>query len=239
MIDVQTDRYNGLIIDSRTLPKSVGEFESELQDIIGKAQGKNLIWVKIPADKSVFVPILTKYGFEFHHCNEQGLMLVKKLISDPIIPTAVNFVIGVGAIVFNNNKLLVVRNRVSTSYKLPGGHIERKEDIKEAVVREVFEETGIKIEFESISCLGHFKRGQFGESVIYIICTARALSDTISIVDKSEIAEARWMDLVSFFSSENVQLFEKKVVRAIIDNNGLKLVARELDFPIHDYEVFF
>lgn len=110
-----------------------------------------------------------------------------------IVPTAKNFIVGIGAIILRKRCILVVKDKFSLGYKLPGGYIEKKESIINAVKREIFEETGIIVDFESIVNIGHFRNGQFGESNLYIVCTAQALSDKITINDSSEIAEARWI----------------------------------------------
>jgi hypothetical protein len=54
----------------------------------------------------------------------------------------------------------------------------------------VFEEIGIHVEFEPIVNIGHFRNGLFGESNLFIVFTAKALSDKISGNDLSEIAES-------------------------------------------------
>ena len=51
-----------------------------------------------------------------------------------------------------NNKVLVVqeRFRFSAHWKLPGGYVDPGEDIDEAAIREVKEETGIETEFRYV-----------------------------------------------------------------------------------------
>lgn len=62
--------------------------------------------------------------------------------------------IGVGALVINDkNQVLAVSERnalIPGSWKLPGGYCEMKEDLVEAAIREVEEETNIKTRFESV-----------------------------------------------------------------------------------------
>lgn len=239
MIETVYNKYNGLIVDDKTLPDSSEEFKSEIIRIIDSSGNKDLLWIKIPIEKSEFIPILTKLDFEFHHCDDKNLMLIKKLSQDPVIPTTKNFIVGVGAIVIDKGKLLVVKDRFSLGYKLPGGHIDKNESIKDALKREVVEETGIIIEFESIIIIGHFPNGQFGESDLYIVCTAKALSEEITINDLSEIVEARWIAPNDFINSDEVNVYNKSVVKAAITNKELKLTEQKIKLKIPDGEVFF
>ena len=239
MIKTIDNKYDGIIVDNKTLPQKKDAFKNEIVRLIETLKNKKLLWIKIPIEKSKFIPILTNLDFEFHHCDEKNLMLVKKLAQDSIIPTSKNYIVGVGAIVFYEGRLLVIKDRFSTGYKLPGGHIDKNESIKNAVKREVYEETGINIEFESIVNIGHFRNGQFGESNLYIVCTAKSISKNIKINDSSEIAEARWIDPEYFLKSDDTNSYNKSVVEAAISNKELKLTEQQIKLRVPDGEVFF
>jgi len=240
-ITLITDNYEGITIDHSTIPLDINIFEKELLNIIKNLENKKLLWVKIPIEKSSFIPLLTKYDFVFHHCNENDVTLLKKLIENPIIPTARNHTLGVGVVVINeNNELLVIKDRLGKRYKLPGGYIDDDENISTAVVREVKEETGIDVEFTSIIALGHFKPLQFGESNLYVGCTAIAFSSEINIIDDYEIIEARWMKVEEFLNHEEVLQFNKSIVNTAIKNDGLRFEHLDM-FKGRDiqYELFF
>jgi len=56
--------------------------------------------------------------------------------------------VGIGVIIQNNeNKILIGKRKGSHSpyYSIPGGHLENGETFEEAAIKEVFEETGLKI----------------------------------------------------------------------------------------------
>ncbi len=233
------DRCQGITVEASTLPESKDEFQNEISSLIPNLNGSKLLWIKIPIEKSDFIPVLTKMDFKFHHCYEDYVMMVKKLIDNPIVPTAKNYTAGVGGLVRDGNKLLVVKDKFNTGYKLPGGHIDNNESLKEALKREVFEETGVHVKFESILNLGHFTKGQFGESIFYIVCTAKALSKEISIYDSSEILEARWLDIDEFLNDPNTNNYNKSVVKASIDNTALKLTEQAVQLIVSGAEVFF
>ncbi|MDC0933726.1 NUDIX domain-containing protein [Arcobacteraceae bacterium] len=240
-INLITDNYEGITIDKDTIPHNIVEFEKELTVIIDNLTNKKLLWIKLHIDKSHYIPLLTKYDFIFHHCNEEDITLLKRLSINPIIPTARNHTLGVGVVVINEkNELLVIRDRIGKRYKLPGGYIDNDENISTAAVREVKEETGIDVDFTSIIALGHFKPLQFGESNLYLGCTAKANSSEINIIDDYEIIEARWMVLDEFLNHEEVLEFNKKIVNTAIQNSGLRFEHIEM-FKNRDidYELFF
>jgi len=226
-INLIADNYNGVTIDNKTIPHDVKEFENELVNIIENLQNKKLLWIKIPIDKSHLIPLLTSNEFVFHHCNEKDITMLKKLIDDPIVPTAMNHTLGIGAVVIQDNKLLVIKDRLWKKFKLPGGYIDDKENISKALRREVFEETGIKVELESIVSLGHSFPSQFEQSNLYIVCSAKALSTEINIIDFEEIIEAKWMDLDEYFNCEDIHIYNKDIVKTAMKNMGLKLETRE------------
>ena len=101
MIETIDNKYDGVIVDSTTLPDKKDEFEKEIVQVLESLNNKKLLWIKIPVERSEFIPILTNLDFEFHHCDERNLMLIKKLAHNSIVPATKNFIVGVGAIVFN------------------------------------------------------------------------------------------------------------------------------------------
>ncbi len=239
MLKIFPDKYDGIIIDEATLPDYKSEFREEIIEVINRSEKKNLIWVKIAIEKSELIPVLVEYGFVFHHCDETSVTLVRRQNPSANLPTTKNYIAGVGAIVIDNGKILAIKDRFFKGYKLPGGHIDKNESFKDALVREVFEETGVNVEFESVSGFGHFKNGQFGESNLYFVCTARPLSSEITIHDLSEVIEAAWVDIEDFLNSEDVNNFNKSVVNSVITNNELKMIDRKVKLKVTDGEVFF
>lgn len=191
--------------------------------------------------KSDFIPKLTNRGFFFHSCGEDYLLLVKRLKKDAIIPTAANHTLGVGAVVINEkNELLVIKEKISTAgFKLPGGHIDDGEMISNALVREVYEETGIKVEFETVVSLGHFYPHQFHKSNLYILCLAKPLSHKINIYDTDEIIDAKWVDVNEYLNDEKVLDYSKAIVSAAVQYKGFKIDNEPLNHIKKQMELFF
>lgn len=237
------DPYNGITIDKDDLPSSKEEFEINLDFLIEEVKNRrNLIWIYIDIKDSDYIPIATKRGFFFHSCEENYTLLVKRLISDAIVPTAANHTVGVGAVVINdNNEILVIKEKISTiGYKLPGGHIDNGEMISKAVEREVYEETGVKVDFESIISLGHFYPHQFHKSNLYILCICNARTLSIDIKDTKEIIDAKWVDVYEYINDENVLKYSRAIVKTALEQKGF--ISANTDTLAHinrEFEIFF
>ena len=220
------DPYNGITVKKESIPKQIDQFVKSLDELmiyLTKVQ-RNLIWIDINIDKSYLIPYLTMHNFVFHTCQEKSILLVKKVKKEAIIPTASNHTLGVGVVVLNEyNELLVIKERISTTtYKLPGGHIDDGEMISQAVAREVLEETGVEVVFESIVSLGHFFPHQFNKSNLYIICLAKPISYDINIQDTNEIEDAKWMDVDEYLQDDTVLEYNKVLVNSALDIKGFK-----------------
>lgn len=64
----------------------------------------------------------------------------------------------VGAIILKDNKVLMVKNEKTDYLYSVGGRIQFGETAEEAVIREVYEETGVKLE---VDCLGFVHENYF------------------------------------------------------------------------------
>lgn len=215
------DRYDGVTIAAFSCTEAE-DFAVALGALLETLENKKLLWIKLAIEHAALIPVLTGRGFVFHHCGESELMLLKRLVDEPEVPTAKNHTLGVGAVVMDGDRLLVVKDRIGQRYKLPGGYIDDSESISNALVREVQEETGIDVVFDAIVSLGHFMPGQFNESNLYVVCRAKPLSTTIGIIDDREIVEARWMEIDAFLNHEEVVPYNKKIVRNALESEGMK-----------------
>lgn len=243
-LEVFIDRYDGLTILEQDLSLKQEEFNDKIDSIILHAKQKSLklLWIYVKIQDSHLLSSLVEKDFTYHTCESNKILLVKPLIKDPIIPTASNHTLGVGVVVINErDEILLIKERHSTvGFKLPGGHIDDTELIQSAVKREVKEETGIDVVFESIVSLGHFYPHQFNKSNLYILCTAKAFSSKICIEDTQEVLECIWLDVNEYLEDENSFSYNQEIVKAALLNKGLK--NKDLDsFKKNpkQYELFF
>lgn len=68
------------------------------------------------------------------------------------------------------------------------------ENIGDAAIREVFEETGVKAEFVSLVAFRHVQNGGFDCADMYFVANLRPL--TFEIVIDNEISDAKWMKVI-------------------------------------------
>ncbi|WP_417328431.1 NUDIX domain-containing protein [Halarcobacter sp.] len=236
------DPYNGITINKENLPDTKEEFELNLDLLIDEVKSRrNLIWMYIDIKDSEFIPLATQRGFFFHSCDEDYVLVVKRLKENAIIPTPANHTLGVGAVVINeNNEILVIKEKISTvGYKLPGGHVDNAEMISNALAREVYEETGVRVEFESVVSLGHFYPHQFHKSNLYVLCLAKPLTYEINIFDTDEVIDAKWVDVNEYLNDENVLTYSKAIVNAALSTKGFKIDNEPLSHIKKEMELFF
>ncbi|KAL6999120.1 nudix (nucleoside diphosphate linked moiety X)-type motif 2, variant 2 [Sarracenia purpurea var. burkii] len=141
-------------------------------------------------------------GFWYHHAEPHYLMLVY-WIPETVntIPANATHRVGVGAIVMNDKReLLVVQEKSGKfqgtgAWKIPTGVVDEGEDISAAAVREVKEETGINTEFVEILAFRQIHKSFFGKSDLFFLCMLRPLSFDIQKQElEIEAAQVIYLD---------------------------------------------
>ena len=143
--------------------------------------------------------------------------------------TAVNIsasapVVGVGAVIWNGRGELVLIRRAKPprldEWSIPGGHLEWGESLKDAVVREVLEETGLAIDIVGlIDVVDSVSRNDAGAVVCHYVLidfAARAIGGELHAA--SDAREARW---VPYAQLGEFNLWSE--TRRIIDASALML----------------
>jgi len=237
MLESKDDVYNGLIVESSSIEIEASSFKNSLQLLVDKStlREKNLIWLDLTSTQAEHIAIALQLGFEFHNCEAKRTTLTFQVTKDAYIPVPPTHTIGVGAVVINEkNELLMVRDRIHTShsiYKLPGGMLEHAQSLEEGVVREVWEETGIKAKLIKMVSVLNSHPFTFNKSNMYIVFHLEALSFEINVIDTHEIEKALWMPLDEFFAHEEMSDFQKNLVTATLNNEGISLIDFENKLP--------
>ncbi len=126
--------------------------------------------------------------------------------------------VGFGVMLLKNNKILLGKRhedpekadselRGEGTWSMPGGKLDYKESFEEGAIREVFEETGIKINKVKVVCINN----DMNEYAHFI--TIGLISDKFEgepqVKEPDEIKEWKWFNLDNlpkpmFFPSERV-----------------------------------
>jgi NADH pyrophosphatase NudC (nudix superfamily) len=158
---------------------------------------------------------------------------------DAYIPVPPTHTIGVGAVVINEaNEILLVRVRIHTShsiYKLPGGMFAHAQSLEEGVVREVWEETGVEAKLIKMVSVLNSHPYRFNKSNMYVVFQLEPKTLEINVIDTHEIEKALWMSLEEFFAHKEMSDFQKDLVSATLDNEGISLVSNDIYFPQKKY----
>ena len=240
----ELNNFGGAVIEADALPENINDFELQLKDTIIILSNKSIkvIWLNIPIEKSFLVNSAVKAGFIYHHADKDYLELTLKLVENAFIPPYATHYTGAGGVVVDdeNNLLVVVEKyrNYKRHYKLPGGTLNKDEHISKAVCREVFEETGVKTEFQYLSAFRHWHGYRFGKSDIYFVCRLKPLSHDICC-NTNELEEAAWIPVYEYLESDETHPFNKRIVKSALSGKGIHIE----DIPGYGtpetYEMFF
>ena len=237
--------FGGTVVDPQSISSDLGVFLKALDKAtpIWKEKSINVVWLEVPSEAFPVLSLILERGFVFHHANQNYAMLTMTLVPNSFIPPYATHFIGVGGVVINEaEEILVVSEKYRSggrgpSYKLPGGALIQGEHIQDAAVREILEETGIRTEFDSLVCFRHWHRYRYGKSDIYFVTRLRPLSANISM-QAEEISECLWMPLKEYLRNETIHGFNKAIVEAAVNSDGIGPFSIEGYEPKEKYEFF-
>jgi 8-oxo-dGTP diphosphatase len=96
-----------------------------------------------------------------------------------------HFRIGVNALIFENERVLLAHRRDIDWWNLPGGGMEIGETVEEATCREVSEETGLEVQVERL--VGVYSKPQKQEVVLTFRC--KVIGGELQTTEESRACE--------------------------------------------------
>lgn len=139
--------------------------------------------------------------------------------SEPVVLTNM-------CMVTDGNGNVLVQDRTDPGWPglvFPGGHVEPEESFTEAVIREVWEETGITIEAPKLCGVKQF-RNHLGERYIVFLYKTDRFSGELK---SSAEGEAKWVALKDFDQYNWVREFSDMLEIFLDDNIGELRYFRE------------
>ena len=221
--------FGGVIPDPHRLEQEPQTFRSRLEHSVAvwREAGYKVVWLEIRRSLAPLIPVAVTAGFNFHHAEQDYVMMTRRLENGAYIPPHATHYIGAGGVVLTETRdLLVVSERYrrrgrGKHYKLPGGALRPGEHIADCVKREILEETGIRTRFESLVCLRHWHGYRFNKSDIYFVCRLSPVNRDIRR-QSEEIAECIWIPVEQYLGRDDVHAFNKRIVQAALSNDGIR-----------------
>ncbi|MBE5107730.1 NUDIX hydrolase [Bacillus thuringiensis] len=92
------------------------------------------------------------------------------------------------------DKILMVHNIEQNVWSLPGGAVEQRETLEEALVREVKEETGLIVEPEGLVAINEKFFEKKGHHALLFTFGTKVLTGELHAEDEGEISAIEWVD---------------------------------------------
>ena len=136
-----------------------------------------------------------------------------------------------GSLIVKDNKILMIQEAKKSCYgqwNFPAGHVEEKELITDAAIREAFEETGCKIKLTGVLPISTIVSLN-GDTIVTIKFTADIIEENIK-VDKNEQLDVQWIEL------DKVKTMTKDELRGF--DTALNDIKNLEDGKIYPLELF-
>lgn len=237
------------VIKSGEDPFDKTTFKERLENTISSCKeiGLSSLWIQIPMSRGRLLEDMVDAGLQFHHAEGEIANLLLWLgEGESKVPTYATHQIGVGAVVVNSSDEILCVRELRNNYmpwKIPGGLSELGEQLDEAVVREVMEETGVPCRFKSILCFRHTHGLQFGRSDICFVCQLEPIEEVgcdgkiiipAPIPQEGEIECTAWVPMIEYrdmVCGENGHPMMKHVMRIYDQGEGIKTTVVDSIVP--------
>ncbi|MFC4559215.1 NUDIX hydrolase [Virgibacillus kekensis] len=117
--------------------------------------------------------------------------------------------------------LVLLVNNVGGRWSLPGGEVEKGETLKQAVVREAKEETGLTIEAGNIVAVNEVFFHEKGHHALFFTFEATITGGEIAIQYEDEISEIKWVD---FEKANKLLPFHPGGMESLVKSNASYMI---------------
>ena len=132
--------------------------------------------------------------------------------------------VGVGALVLHGDKVLLVKraNEPCSGYwSIPGGLVEVGETLEEAVLRELWEETGVRGFVEGVIWVDEvIIRDDSRVKYHYILIDFLVKPETLETKPSTDVKEAKWYRIEEALEKLRLTKTTKKLLETIKKQNG-------------------
>lgn len=138
--------------------------------------------------------------------------------------------VGVGALILREGRVLLVERGIPPvgRWTLPSGWIEQEDTLEGAVVREVWEETGLHCQPVGLICMRNIPKESQNELYACFLCEVEPAAEPVP--DGVESTQARFVDPAEF-DSLDLSIFSRFVIEQYQTRRPLPWPAR-MDIPL-------
>ncbi|PAA65047.1 hypothetical protein BOX15_Mlig029892g1, partial [Macrostomum lignano] len=178
----------------------------------------------VDTGSAALIAALAAVGFRFHHAAGSACcMLLWLAPGECNYPPYATHTVGAAGLVVrpDTGQMLVVTeayDRASQHWKLPGGYAHIGENISEAAIREVREETGLETEaVDGLLAFRHLHRHRWGIADLYFACLLHPLPGAaVRLEPGGEIGDYRWVDPAEYAAKPTTSQTNRLIVDAYL-----------------------
>ena len=215
------DHYNGVTLHLENMNWESFDPETFKKDLeqaleFWSMEGRKGVWIQCPPTCAEVVPIAIQLGFQFHFVRDHRTLIMSKWLPTDIsnrLPLGPTHQVGIGTLILNPNdptQMLVVKELTGPAaardlWKMPTGLLDPGEDIPDAAVRELKEETGLDASLVGIVAFRQAHRPSSASDLFFVCQMSLRDPSAKWQPQEEEIADIRWMPVEEYCSQETWQ----------------------------------